>query len=222
MSYLLMTLLMLTGSWAVAPAAPRPQGLPLNTIVDGVDRTFARMQDLSADFTQILEDSLNRKRQESGHLYLKRSRMMRWEYRNPEEKLYVSDGKTFHFYVPADRQVNRSAVEDAVDERMPMMFLLGRSGLRNEFSRIVKLSTKPLIAGDEVLQLFPMKAGDIEHIVMEVSPSDFLIHRLALAYSDGSTSEFIFNNIRINTGLDSSLFDFKVPPGVKILEGIGQ
>src|SRR5216110_2952278 len=82
-----------------------PQSLP--DLVDGVDRSFARMKDLSSDFIQIFQDPLNRKRQESGHLYLMRPRMMRWEYKNPEEKLFVSDGKTVYFYVPADRQVTK-------------------------------------------------------------------------------------------------------------------
>src|SRR5437016_2456763 len=109
-----------------------PQVSPnLNTLVDGVERSFARMKDFSADFVQIFEDSLNRKQQEAGHLYLMRPRMMRWEYKNPEDKLFISDGKTVYFYVPADRQVNKEAVKQSFDDRIPMMFLLGQANLRN-------------------------------------------------------------------------------------------
>ena len=35
----------------------------LQTIVEGVERTFAHMNDLSADFVQISQDLLNRKLQ---------------------------------------------------------------------------------------------------------------------------------------------------------------
>src|SRR5437773_7770146 len=100
------------------------QSLP--ELVDGVDRSFARMNDFSSDFIQIFQDPLNRKQEEAGHLYLKRSKMMRWEYKSPEEKFFISDGKTVHFYVPADRQVNKEAVKETFDDRMPLMFLLGR------------------------------------------------------------------------------------------------
>ena len=62
--------------------------------------------------------------------------MMRWEYKNPEEKLFVSDGKTVFLYVPADRQVSKEAVRQTLDDRIPLMFLLGRSNLRNEFDEI--------------------------------------------------------------------------------------
>src|SRR5262245_51581286 len=78
--------------------APTPS---LPTLVTGVERSFATMKDFSADFVQIFQDALNRKQQESGHLYLMRPRMMRWEYKNPEEKLFVSDSKNVFLYVPA-------------------------------------------------------------------------------------------------------------------------
>ena len=45
---------------------------------------------------------------------------------------------------------------------------------------------------------------------------------LLLSHTDGSRSDFIFSNIRVNTGLKASDFEFKVPQGVQVVEGIGQ
>jgi outer membrane lipoprotein carrier protein len=148
--------------------------------------------------------------------------MMRWEYRNPEEKLFVSDGKTVYFYVPADRLVNRDKVGDAIDERMPLMFLLGRSNLQNEFARITLLTSTPVVSGTRVLRMIPKRETDLKDIEMEILAKNYEIRRLVLNYSDGSRSEFRFSNIRTNTGLKASLFDFKVPAGVEVREGIGQ
>lgn len=194
----------------------------LNALVDGVERSFAVMRDFSADFVQIFEDPLNRKQQESGHLYLMRPRMMRWEYKNPEDKLFISDSKTVYLYVPADRQVNKEAVRSTFDDRMPLMFLLGRSDLRKEFTRFELLSTKPFLEGTRVVRMYPRRKTDLNEVIMEVDPANYQIRRLVLAHSDGSRSEFIFSNIRINTGLRASLFDFKVPPGVDVVDGIAQ
>ena len=194
----------------------------LTTLIDGVQRSFARMKDFSADFVQIFEDSLNRRQQETGHLYLMRPRKMRWEYTNPEEKLFVSDGKTVYLYVPADRQVNKETVRETLDDRIPMMFLLGNSDLRREFTRFELLNTKPFLEGTRVLRMYPRRKTDLTEVVMEVDPANYLIRRLLLAHSDGSRSEFIFSNIRTNTGLRSNMFDFKVPVGVEVLDGIGQ
>jgi len=165
---------------------------------------------------------LNRKQQESGHLYLMRPRMMRWEYKNPEDKLFVSDGKTVYYYVPADRQVNKEAVKESFDDRVPLMFLLGRSNLRNEFTRFELLNTKPFVEGLKVVRMYPKRKTDLQEVVMEVDPANYQIRRLVLAHKDGSRSEFIFSNIRTNTGLRANMFDFKVPPGVDVVQGLGQ
>jgi outer membrane lipoprotein carrier protein len=194
----------------------------LDALVRGVERSFATMKDFSADFVQIFQDPLNQKQQESGHLYLMRPRMMRWEYKNPEEKLFVSDSKNVYLYVPADRQVSKEAVRDTFDDRMPLMFLLGRSDLRNEFTRFELLNTRPFLEGTKVLRMYPRRKTDLSEVIMEVDPANFQVRRLVLAHMDGSRSEFIFSNIRINTGLKASLFQFKVPTGVEIVDGIAQ
>jgi len=203
---------------AVSPQLDK--GLP--GLVEGVERSFAQMKDFSADFIQIFEDALNRKQQESGHLYLMRPRMMRWEYKNPEDKLFISDGKAVYYYVPADRQVNKEAVKESFDDRVPLMFLLGRSNLRNEFTRFELLNTKPFFEGLKVVRMYPKRKTDLQEVLMEVDPANYQIRRLLLAHQDGSRSEFIFSNIRTNTGLRASMFDFKVPPGVDVVQGLGQ
>src|SRR5712691_8702354 len=152
----------------------------LSGLVEGVERTFAQMKDFSSDFIQIFEDALNRKQQESGHLYLMRPRMMRWEYKNPEEKFFVSDGKTVYFYVPADRQVNKEAVKQSFDDRIPLMFLLGQSNLRSEFTRFELLNTKPFFEGTKVVRMYPKSKTDLQEVVLEVDPASYFIRRLLL------------------------------------------
>jgi outer membrane lipoprotein carrier protein len=213
---------------AVLPASQSPakpvSATTLSTIIDGVQRSFARMRDFSADFVQVYEDSLNRRQQESGHLYLMRSQKMRWEYKSPEEKFFISDGKDIYFYVPADKQVNKEKVRETFDDRMPMMFLLGRSNLRDEFTQFERLDpfTKPIVPGMAVIRMTPNRKTDLSELIMEVDPASYQLRRLVLTHSDGASSEFIFSKIQINTGLKASLFDFKVPPGVDVVEGIGQ
>jgi outer membrane lipoprotein carrier protein len=194
----------------------------LDRLVTGVERSFETMKDFSADFVQIFQDPLNQKQQESGHLYLMRPRMMRWEYKNPEEKLFVSDSKNVFLYVPADKQVSKEAVKDTFDDRMPLMFLLGRSNLRNEFTRFELLNTRPFLEGTKVVRMYPRRKTDLSEVIMEVDPANYQIRRLLLAHKDGSKSEFIFSNIRLNTGIKASLFQFNVPAGVQIVDGIAQ
>ena len=63
---------------------------------------------------------------------LKKPGKMRWEYRSPREKLFVSDGRDAWFYVPGDRQVRKTEARKLDDIRSPLAFLLGKSKLEKE------------------------------------------------------------------------------------------
>jgi outer membrane lipoprotein carrier protein len=150
--------------------------------------------------------------------------MMRMEYKTPMEKLFVSDGKMVHFYVPADRQVQRDKLRDTIDDRTPLMFLVGRSNLRGEFTEFATGASlgKPVVEGTTLIRMKPKRKTDFKEIVIEVDPRTFELRRLGWTSVDGSRSDFVFSNIAQNKGLKPSLFEFTPPPGVKILEGIGQ
>ena len=176
------------------------------------------MQDLSADFIQIYEDPLNRMPPEEGHLFLRRPRMMRWEYSVPEEKLFVSDGETVYLYQPGEQLVHRYSVSDTFDDRIPIMFLLGRSNLQGEFTRFELLAIPPRVPGARVIRMYPRRETDVDEVLMEIDPATFDIRRLQLSYRDGSITDFVFNQIETNRGLDRSLFDFVPPPEAEVIE----
>src|SRR5262249_44911957 len=113
-------------------------------------------------------------------------------------------------------------VKDTFDDRMPLMFLLGRSNLSNEFTQFSLLNTKPLLEGTKVVRMYPKRKTDLKEIVMEVDPANYQVRRLLLTHADDQRMQFIFSNIRVNTGLQASMFDFKTPSGVRVVEGLGQ
>ena len=61
---------------------------------------------------------------------------MRWEYAEPKEKVFVSDGKTAYFYVPGERQARKAPVKDLDDLRSPLRYLLGKTRLKKEFANL--------------------------------------------------------------------------------------
>ena len=204
---------------------PEPATAPaqeVNALIEGVDKTFASMKDFSARFIQISTNSVNQRQQDEGLLYLTRGKKMRVNYEKPEEKYWVSDGKTLYTYVPANRQVNQDPVKDSMVEQIPIMFLLGRSGLRKEFSKVDLLSSKPLFEGDRSLRLTPKRTNqDIEVIDIEVNPRTYLVDRMAIRYSDKSSTEFIFMQIEINSRIPDSKFEFTPPAGIRVVKGAG-
>jgi outer membrane lipoprotein carrier protein len=209
---------------------PLPQPVPqatapakdLSALIDGVDKVFASMKDFQARFIQISKNSVNQSPADEGHLYLTRDKKMRVDYEKPEEKHFVSNGKTLFTYIPANRQVTQDPVKDSMVEQFPLMFLLGRSGLRKEFQTIDRRTAKPLIEGDQVLWLTPnRKNQDIERIEIEVNPRTYLIDRMMILNTDKSSTEFAFLEIEINTNIDAKTFEFKPPAGIRVIQESG-
>src|SRR3954453_23860290 len=109
-------------------ASPSPD---LKTIAANVDNHYNHLRSLEAEFTEIYRGS-GMDRTESGTLWLKKPGKMRWEYRSPKEKLFVSNGKDAWFYVPDDRQARKESAKKLEDIRSPLAFLLGKTKLEKE------------------------------------------------------------------------------------------
>src|SRR3954471_18346941 len=71
-------------------------------LASAVDQHYNHLSTLQTEFTEIYRGD-GAERTETGTLWLKKPRKMRWEYRSPREKLFVSDGKVVWFYLPAEK-----------------------------------------------------------------------------------------------------------------------
>ncbi|PYX61974.1 MAG: hypothetical protein DMG73_01560, partial [Acidobacteria bacterium] len=83
----------------ITPAA----AVDVRALAERVDHHYNQLRSLQAEFTEIYRGS-GVERTESGTLWLKKPGKMRWEYRSPKEKLFVTDGKSAWFYLPGDKQ----------------------------------------------------------------------------------------------------------------------
>src|SRR5713226_2207275 len=100
----------------------------VKNLAAAVDAHYNHLRSLEAEFTELYRGS-GMERTETGTLWLKKPGKMRWEYRSPREKLFLSDGKDAWFYLPGDRQVRRTPVRKLDDLRSPLAFLLGKTKL---------------------------------------------------------------------------------------------
>jgi outer membrane lipoprotein carrier protein len=196
------------------------QGSNLESSIDALQRKYSRIRDLKMDFIQSYRSPRRGIRTETGILFLKRPSLMRWEYQTPSEKLFVSNGKTVYFYLPEERQVQKTKVKETRDQRIPFLFLLGKGNLKKDFSKIEwATDNKPFFEGNKVIYAYPKKNIDeFSRILMEFSPQTYQLQRVTVFDIDGSASEFVFTNIKENLGAAAQLFDFKVPPNTEVLE----
>ena len=202
----------LTGSLLVpSPTATTPaEGLARR-----VEERHRTLVDLTAQFVQTYRSGmLGRAIVEKGALSLKPPGRMRWEYREPEKKTFVSDGKTFYFYVPADRQVIVRAQADS--RGIPALLMAGRGEILTHFA----VSEEPRPSADlRRLRLVPREADpEIDHVLLDVDASA-RIRGIAVLDAQGNRSQFAFDRFKENVGLGDALFRFQVPKGVEVISG---
>ena len=101
----------------------------LRTLARAVDDHYNHLRSLQAEFTEVYRGA-GADRMESGTLWLKKPGKMRWEYRSPKDKLFLSDGKDAWFYVPGDKQARKTPVRKLEDLRSPLGFLSVRQSWR--------------------------------------------------------------------------------------------
>ncbi|MGA7632219.1 MAG: outer membrane lipoprotein carrier protein LolA, partial [Terriglobales bacterium] len=70
----------------------KSQAQDIHQLAQAVDNHYNHLRSLESDFTEIYRGD-GPERVESGTLWLKKPRKMRWEYRSPKEKLFISDGE---------------------------------------------------------------------------------------------------------------------------------
>ncbi len=163
-------------------------------------------------------------RTESGTLWLKKPRKMRWEYRSPREKLFLSDGQNAWFYVPGERQARRESFKKLEDLRSPLGFLLGKTKLEKELLGLsVAPDAQPMQAGNIVLRGVPKGMEDrVSQVLLEITPAN-RISRIVLQGTDEAVTEYRFSNEKENVAVADDEFRFEPPPGVETIEGeLGQ
>jgi outer membrane lipoprotein carrier protein len=189
----------------------------VHAIAERVDSHYNRLQTLQADFVETYSGAAV-SRTESGTLLLKRPGRMRWDYREPREKLFVTDGKTAWFYVPGERQAQKIPMKKLEDLRSPLAYLLGRTRLEKEFSGLSRApDIRPQTAGNVVLRGIPRHMGGVTQVLMEVAP-DGAFRRIVVDQEDGSRTSFDFLNQRENLAVSDQRFRFVLPQGVETIE----
>jgi outer membrane lipoprotein carrier protein len=204
---------------ALVSAAVQAQTPPdVHKLADAVDKHYNDLKSLQSDFEESYTGG-GMARNESGVMFPKKPGRMRWDYKTPREKVFVTDGRTAWFYVPGEKQARRASVKNLDDLRSPLRYLLGKTKLEKEFDGLSLAPDKqPLAAGNVVLRGIPKSMADrVSQVLLEITPES-RIARISIEELDGSTTEFRFQALRENVQMADEKFKFSPPPGVEVMQ----
>jgi outer membrane lipoprotein carrier protein len=203
-----------THGLAAAAQAESPEALAKR-----LQGRYDAIKDFTADFTQTYEGGvLRRKTTESGTLLVKKPGRMRWEYKTPEEKLFVADGRKLYAWIPADRQVTVSALPADDAPATPMLFLLGRGQIARDFTVSVAAAVPGAPPDSLALTLVPKTTvPDYDRLTLVVDRASLALRMLIARDAQGGTSTFAFKSLKENVGLPDSRFTFTIPRGADVV-----
>ena len=183
----------------------------LSKVLEEVERHYNGVRTLQVSFDETIAGPGRPRRTESGELYLRKPGKMRWDYRTPAGKLFVSNGKDVFYYSPVSNRAERVKLKETEDMRAPLAFLLGRLDFEKDFTNF---SFKN--GGDQtVIHAIP-KSDKLPYKQIEFSVSPQReIRRLVVTGHDAALLTFDFSNERMNPSVDDKLFRFELPPGAQ-------
>ncbi len=214
---------------AIVPCVGRPQSAgeaaEVARLVKAVETRYRSAVTLQVVFLESYREGGKETRVESGAAFFRRPGRMRWEYEQPEKKLFLVDGKQVWFYVPADRTVTRTRIQQSDDWRTPLALLAGKGSLARACKRIVRDSAPPGSASSSreavLLRCVPRdKDAGFKEIILGVNPANYF-SRIVIREPGGIETEFNFTKWESNRPLPEAMFHFQAPAGVAIVEGGG-
>jgi outer membrane lipoprotein carrier protein len=181
-----------------------------------VDRHYNLLRSLKVGFNESYE-GLGMRRTESGTLLLLKPGRMKWEYSEPAGKLFLLDGTYAWFYSQGDSQVQRILAKQLNDLRSPLRFLLGRTKLEKELSR---LSLRAAPNGEFTLTGQPRgQEKRVSRLTLTVT-ADGTITGIEMEEVDGALTRFTFTGEQTNVPIPAGTFRFTPPQGMPVVDAL--
>ena len=211
--------------------------LDVETIVARLEARYRPARTLQVTFLERYTENGRVVRMEAGTAYFRRRGKMRWEYGAPEKNLFLVDGKTAWFYVPADHSVTRVPANESADWRTPLALLVGGMKVSRVCERVADaVKEKPENPEHAMLycalrgaagksskrtagELPSQEPANSEAVFLEVDRNSGDLVRVLIRDPGGIGIEFSFADWRIDPLVPDSLFRFDPPKGVAIVNG---
>jgi len=183
-------------------------------LVDSLDRKYTSFKDLQMNFVQTIRSEVfTEEREFKGKMYLKNPDKFRVE---TLFEAVVSDGETLWVYSQQNKQVRKEKIGKGDNVFKPTEYLYN---FKDKYD--FRLDRKEEVKNSLCYQLvLNAKSKDlfITKLILWVEENSFLVKKLEYQDTNDNWVSFVFDKIKINSGLKKSAFHFKPPPGVDIVD----
>ncbi len=178
---------------------------------------MSSLRTLQAEFQQTYFSShVSTPLQERGILYIRNPGWLRFDYSDPEVKVFIIKDDLYQEYWPEDKQLIERSLSEQGAESALLTLLSGSGGILGHY-RAEFDPDPPKDTGIYRLKLTPQEEEADSYILLEIDARNWLIRKAVSFDWTGNRQEFVFSRIQTNIKLSDSVFTLEVPPDVDII-----
>lgn len=180
---------------------------------DELAKLLGQYRTYKANFVQATYYANNLRPQKStGRLYMQRPGKFRWEVDKPMKQTIIANGSTLWVYDVDLQQITKQGIS-LTQGGNPAVLLSG------DVPKLIKNYTVKKVQFEKKTwyKLTPHARGSSFVLVLLRFQNNRLVS-IRVQNNLNQISDFYFSNIQLNISLSPSLFNFKPPPGVDVLQ----
>ena len=208
------------GLLVAAPSRAQSDPETVADLVAAVEATYSEVSSLRADFVQIQRSTtIGGESRQKGRVMLKRPRKMRWDFVQPDDRQFVTDGSTMWIWSSADNQV---IVSTEVGAGTGMTQLLDDLNNLDELFEVTLLDRAGGAAkASYVLELKPKKDQGFKKLRLVVARKKYTVEQVVVIDQFDNEVELSFTQVKMNPELPDNLFVFEIPAGAQVIRTDG-
>ncbi|HKQ98164.1 MAG TPA: outer membrane lipoprotein carrier protein LolA [Candidatus Polarisedimenticolia bacterium] len=211
---------MAIGCAALTLGAAAPSTTELAQVLAAFDAAQQRTTSIVAEFTEEKNISLLAKPVVArGVFTFQRPNHVRWEYRDPETRLYVITEQQYVAYIPSQKKAEEVPISRFLGKRLFRFIGLGQSIADLETLYDFRLEPESDLPGTHLLVLTPHKKrvqDKVAEIRIWVDRTNSLPRRFRYLEADGDSTTLTFRDSKANVEVAAGSFDVTIPSGVAV------
>lgn len=184
----------------------------VDEVVGRIQKIYGEIKDIQGKFSQTsyIKD-LDKIERYEGEFFIKKPSSMRWNFSKPRDEEVIIKENDIWIYKKSEKQALKSAFSKDAYNHVPIALLNNFGDLKNDFDiKLIK---------DDTLELTPKRRmGFINKLLLEINSTDFPVKTFSVFDVYGNKINITIKNVKINSGLEDSIFTFKLQPGVEIFD----
>lgn len=164
-----------------------------------IEKYFASLQSFKAEFEQIFSYTGSKEQiREKGKIYFKKPSFFRWEYTEPEKKIFILKGNEIITFIPEEGIVRRETISDDIIDILSLVI----TGKVSEEFDIKEKDCSPA----QCFVLFPKKLRDFNCVEIKYFRNELKEITVKFDYSE---NRIIFKNFLKNAKISEKIFNFE-------------